>query len=161
CRRVSRESGVASSEGGFDSTVPLLCERPHQIKPPPPYTRNCHLRGALSHHTALALSDARARGQPNAASPMNPSSFRFLLLVLLLGATSARAASSRPPNFLFIYTDDQRWDAMSVVQREQGERARFPWFQTPNMDRLAAEGVRFRNMFVVSSLCAPSRAAFM
>jgi arylsulfatase A-like enzyme len=70
-------------------------------------------------------------------------------------------AAERKPNFLFVYTDDQRWDAMGVVQREQGERARFPWFQTPNMDRVAAEGVRFRNAFVTLSLCAPSRAAFL
>ncbi len=72
----------------------------------------------------------------------------------------AEAAPPRP-NFLFIYTDDQRWDAMSVVQREQGDRARFPWFQTPNMDRLAAEGVRFLNAFVVNALCSPSRACFL
>ena len=65
------------------------------------------------------------------------------------------------PNFLFIYTDDQRWDALGVVQREQGDRARFPWIESPNLDRLAAEGVRFRNAFVVTSLCAPSRAAFL
>ncbi len=70
-------------------------------------------------------------------------------------------AAERKPNLLFIYTDDQRWDAMSVVQQEQGPRARFPWFQTPNMDRIAAEGVRFRNAFVTLSLCAPSRAAFL
>lgn len=70
-------------------------------------------------------------------------------------------AAERKPNFLFIYTDDQRWDAMGVVQREQGERARFPWFKTPHMDRLAAEGVRFRNAFVTNSLCAPSRAVFL
>jgi arylsulfatase A-like enzyme len=50
---------------------------------------------------------------------------------------------------------------MGVVQREQGDRARFPWFQSPNMDRLAAEGVRFRNAFVTLSLCSPSRAAFL
>jgi arylsulfatase A-like enzyme len=70
-------------------------------------------------------------------------------------------AADRKPNFLFIYTDDQRWDAMSVVQREQGERARFSWLKTPNMDRLSAGGVRFRNAFVTMSLCAPSRAAFL
>ena len=75
--------------------------------------------------------------------------------------TAALHAAERKPNFLFIYSDDQRWDAMGVVQREQGERARFPWFKTPNMDRLAAEGVRFRNAFVTLSLCAPSRAAFL
>jgi arylsulfatase A-like enzyme len=70
-------------------------------------------------------------------------------------------AAERKPNFLFIYTDDQRWDAMGVVQREQGEHARFPWFKSPNMDRLASEGVRFRNAFVTCSLSAPSRAAYL
>ena len=50
---------------------------------------------------------------------------------------------------------------MGVVQREQGAKARFPWLQTPHLDRIAAEGVRFRNAFVVNSLCAPSRASFL
>ncbi|MGL6097140.1 MAG: sulfatase-like hydrolase/transferase [Fimbriiglobus sp.] len=67
----------------------------------------------------------------------------------------------RKPNFLFVYTDDHRWDAMGVVQTEQGKRARFPWFESPNLDRLAADGVRFRNAFVTLSLCSPSRAAFL
>jgi arylsulfatase A-like enzyme len=70
-------------------------------------------------------------------------------------------AETRRPNFLFVLTDDHRWDAMGMVQREQGDRARFPWFKTPNMDRLAADGVRYRNAFVTLSLCAPSRAAFL
>jgi len=65
------------------------------------------------------------------------------------------------PNFVFIYTDDQRWDSLSVVQREQGEKGRFPWVQTPNLDKLAADGVRFRNAFVVNSLCAPSRSVYL
>lgn len=76
-------------------------------------------------------------------------------------APAAWAGEAKRPNFVFIYTDDQRWDAMSVVQREHGDKARFPWLQTPNMDRLAAQGVRFRNAFVVNSLCAPSRASFL
>ncbi len=80
---------------------------------------------------------------------------------LALARAAAARQAGRKPNFLFIYTDDQRWDAMGVIQREQGERARFPWFKSPNMDRLAAEGVRFRNAFVTMSLCAPSRAAFL
>jgi arylsulfatase A-like enzyme len=83
------------------------------------------------------------------------------LLVALALCSAARAAESARPNFLFVYTDDQRWDAMGVAQREEGERARFPWFKTPNMDRLAAEGVRFRNAFATCSLCSPSRAAFL
>ena len=96
------------------------------------------------------------------------SSFRcritwFVVSLVCLGALPAVTlrAAERKPNFLFVYTDDQRWDAMGVVQREQGQRARFPWFKSPNMDRLAAEGVRFRNAFVTLSLCSPSRAAFL
>src|SRR4029078_6925222 len=83
----------------------------------------------------------------------------FALLLSLWSAGTAAAADR--PNFLFIYTDDQRWDALGVVQREQGYKARFPWFHTPNLDRLASEGVRFRNAFVVNSLCAPSRSVYL
>src|SRR6185436_721505 len=83
----------------------------------------------------------------------------ILIAVGLMGGFTF--AAEQRPNFLFLYTDDQRWDALSVVQQEQGERARFPWFQTPNMDRIAKEGVRFRNAFVTLALCAPSRAAFL
>ena len=90
----------------------------------------------------------------------NPTT-SILLLLLALVCTGPLRAAERRPNFLFIYTDDQRWDAMGVVQREQGERARFPWFKSPNMDRLADGGVRFRNAFVTLSLCAPSRAAYL
>lgn len=84
-----------------------------------------------------------------------------ILCALCFLCGSSTQGAERRPNFLFIYTDDHRWDAMGVVQREQGERGRFPWFASPGMDRLAAEGVRFRNAFVTLSLCAPSRAAFL
>lgn len=61
--------------------------------------------------------------------------------------------AGRKPNFVFFLTDDQRWDAMSCA----GNKI----FQTPNMDRIAGEGVRFENMFVTTSLCGPSRASFL
>ncbi len=78
-----------------------------------------------------------------------------------LSADAAATTADQRPNFIFLVTDDQRWDALGVVQREMGERARFPWFETPNMDRIASEGVRFRNAFVTYSLCSPARAAFL
>jgi arylsulfatase A-like enzyme len=89
--------------------------------------------------------------------------FRLGLLALALvpSVSAARAPAADRTNFLFIYTDDQRWDALGAVQKEQGDKGRFPFFKTPNLDRLAAEGVRFRNAFVTMSLCAPSRAAFL
>jgi arylsulfatase A-like enzyme len=85
---------------------------------------------------------------------------RSSLALALLAAAAPLAAADRP-NFVFLFADDQRYDAVGAVQRDQGDKGRFPWFKTPHMDRLAAEGVRFRNAFVVNSLCSPSRACFL
>ncbi len=73
---------------------------------------------------------------------------------LAVGGLSA-FAQRRRPNFVVIITDDQRWDAMSCVPN------RFPFLKTPNIDRLAREGARFANAFVVISLCSPSRSCFL
>ena len=74
---------------------------------------------------------------------------RSNLALAVLAVPAALVAADRP-NFVFLFADDQRYDALGVVQKEQGEKGRFPWFKTPNMDRLAADGVRFRNAFVVN-----------
>ncbi len=66
---------------------------------------------------------------------------------------NATDALKNKPNIVFILTDDQRYDAMSC--------AGHPWLKTPNMDRLANEGVLFRNAFVTTSLCSPSRGSFL
>ncbi len=75
-----------------------------------------------------------------------------ILLSIFAFSRVCLAADAPRPNFLFIYTDDQRHDSLSVVQKELGEAGRFPFVKTPNADRLAAAGVRFRNAFVVNSL---------
>jgi arylsulfatase A-like enzyme len=82
--------------------------------------------------------------------------FAFGLMLGLIA--TLHGAAPVKPNILFIYTDDQSYDALSVVQEEQGEKGRFPWLKTPNLDHLASQGVRFRNAFVSNSLCSPSRA---
>jgi len=79
---------------------------------------------------------------------------------LQAAATAAAAApfagcgrGARRPNVVFILSDDLRADCMSV--------AGHPFLRTPNIDRLANEGVRFSNAFCTSSLCSPSRASFL
>lgn len=67
--------------------------------------------------------------------------------------TRARAQDFPPPNVLFIMTDDQQKSAMSAYGNTI--------LETPNMDRIANEGVRFEEAFVTDSLCAPSRASFL
>ena len=68
-------------------------------------------------------------------------------------AGKASEAGGSRPNVVFILTDDQRWDQLGC----EGH----PFLKTPNLDRLAAEGARFANMFVTTSLCSPSRASFL
>ena len=59
---------------------------------------------------------------------------------------------SRPPNIVLIMTDDQGWGDLSCHGN--------PILETPNLDRLAAQGTRF-NRFYTSPLCAPSRASLL
>jgi len=83
---------------------------------------------------------------------------RFLPLPLLFLAalclvTAIARAETKRPNVLFILCDDIRWNAMSC--------AGHPALKTPNIDRIANEGVRFANMFCTTSLCSPSRASIL
>ncbi len=86
--------------------------------------------------------------------------FAMGFCILFSSGMSAQQKEEQP-NFLFIIADDMRWDAMSVVQKEQGEKARFPWFKTPNLDKLASESMNFKNAMVATSVCSPSRAEYL
>lgn len=74
------------------------------------------------------------------------------LLFLFLGCFSAFAQQNRP-NIIFILTDDQRWDALGFAGNSI--------IQTPEMDRLAAEGTYYENAFVTTPICAASRASIL
>lgn len=74
-------------------------------------------------------------------------------LVLAFGSAAVAADGARRPNIVVMMTDDQRFDFLSC--------AGHPFIKTPNMDRIAADGYHFANMFVTNSLCAPSRATLM
>jgi len=65
--------------------------------------------------------------------------------------------SARRPNIIVNVMDDQRFDALGCFEG----KSPLNFIRTPNMDRLAAEGVRFRNAFVTFSLCSPSRATLL
>ncbi|MBX6314203.1 MAG: sulfatase-like hydrolase/transferase, partial [Isosphaeraceae bacterium] len=70
----------------------------------------------------------------------------------LAGSVTAAEAPARP-NIVFILVDDLRWDALGCTGH--------PFAETPNIDRIAREGVNFRNAFVTTPLCSPSRASFL
>lgn len=72
-------------------------------------------------------------------------------LSTLLAADAPPAAT--PPNIVFIYADDMGWGDIACHGTS--------WLETPNLDRLAREGIDFHQFNVLSPVCSPSRAAAM
>jgi N-acetylglucosamine-6-sulfatase len=72
---------------------------------------------------------------------------------LMAWAAWGVVGAAERPNVVVILTDDQRGDAMSCAGN--------PVIRTPHIDRLAAEGARFANAFVTTSLCSPGRASLL
>ncbi|MEY4167554.1 MAG: Arylsulfatase, partial [Acidobacteriota bacterium] len=80
----------------------------------------------------------------------------LLVVTMLFSVTIPKQSEARPvrrPNIVFIMADDLGYGDLSVY----GQRH----FQTPNLDRMAAEGIRFTSYYAGSTVCAPSRAALM
>src|SRR5207248_6156905 len=67
--------------------------------------------------------------------------------------TAAETSRSNRPNILFIMADDHAAHAISAYGSKVNK--------TPNIDRIANDGMRFANCFVTNSICTPSRAAIL
>lgn len=65
-----------------------------------------------------------------------------------------KISGTKPRNIIYILSDDHRYDFM-------GFTGKVPGLKTPNLDRLAKEGVYFENAFVSTALCSPSRASIL
>src|SRR5262245_39160511 len=78
-------------------------------------------------------------------------------LLFVLAATFAAPAFAAPkqPNILFIFSDDHAYQAISAYSDSRR------LIQTPNLDRIAAQGVRFDRCVVPNSICGPSRATVL
>lgn len=66
---------------------------------------------------------------------------------------AGKRGDGRPPNFVIIFTDDQGYADVGCF----GAKG----FETPNLDRMAVEGVRLTDFYVAAASCTPSRAALM
>ncbi|HOA53598.1 MAG TPA: sulfatase-like hydrolase/transferase, partial [Thermogutta sp.] len=73
--------------------------------------------------------------------------------VVQAASVATSAEQGQRPNILFIMADDHAYQALSCYG--------YGLNQTPNLDRLAKEGMRFQNCFVTNSICGPSRAVIL
>ena len=80
---------------------------------------------------------------------------RYIFLIAVFFSLNLFSQKTeKKPNFLFILVDDQPYDAVGFSNR-------YPFLKTPNIDKLAKEGVNIENFFVTQSICSPSRASFL
>ena len=79
---------------------------------------------------------------------------QFLQSAAALAAPAVRGQQARR-NIIFVLADDHRFDMIGALGH--------PWLKgfTPNLDRMVNHGVNFRNAFVTTSLCSPSRASML
>ncbi|MEM7600628.1 MAG: sulfatase-like hydrolase/transferase [Verrucomicrobiota bacterium] len=78
-------------------------------------------------------------------------------LLLLIGAWNSVSAES--PNFLFLLSDDQHWAGLSCQMHPDLEQSRNELIDTPNLARLASEGMRFSAAYSPASVCSPTRVS--
>jgi arylsulfatase A-like enzyme len=77
------------------------------------------------------------------------------LLLLAAMAANSRAAQQKP-NIVFLFIDDWAWNGSPVAMDDAMENSRMPVLRMPNLERLAREGMKFRNAYA-SPQCSPSR----
>ena len=78
---------------------------------------------------------------------------RFATLFVLLCSIPLQAAEARPPNVIVVFADDLGYGDLGCFGH--------PTIRTPNLDRMAAEGMRFTQFYSAACVCTPSRAALM
>ena len=75
------------------------------------------------------------------------------IVILITLLTIGINTQAKRPNILFIFTDDHGYQAISSYGSNRNK--------TPNIDRIASEGMRFDNCFVTNAICGPSRAVIL
>jgi len=87
---------------------------------------------------------------------MTMQSLRYLCCLLLAQASLAAA----PPNILFMLSDDQAWSGLSCQMHPDMPDSKSSFVQTPNIARLAEQGMRFSAAYAPAPVCSPTRISF-
>ena len=77
----------------------------------------------------------------------------FVRVPVLLLATALWASAAEKPNFILIFADDLGYGDLGVYGSSK--------IRTPNLDRMAAEGLRFTDFYTTAPFCSPSRASLL
>lgn len=85
---------------------------------------------------------------------------KTVLLPGFLGLSLVTAAlSAASPNFIFILSDDQDWTGLSVRMHPDLPNSKSDFYRTPNLEKLAAQGMRFSAAYAPAPVCSPTRVS--
>ncbi len=79
--------------------------------------------------------------------------FLFVFYFVFIGASFAQSTKKSKPNIIFILSDDLNWGDTGPFGQQK--------IKTPNIDRLASEGIKFTEAYAGNAVCAPSRSCLM
>ncbi len=82
-------------------------------------------------------------------------------LILILSISLVSIGFADKPNIVFIYADDMGWTGTSAEMIKSDPDTRSDFYQTPNLEKLAANGMVFSQAYSPAALCTPSRAAVL
>jgi arylsulfatase A-like enzyme len=114
------------------------------------------LTAASKRHSETVIIDSRHAGSPHTRREFLRSAAATGAAVIgsaLFGKTPASSATEARPNIVFFLGEGARSDESSIAGN--------PLLKTPHIDRIAREGVLFRNAFCINSLCLPARATIL
>ena len=97
---------------------------------------------------------------------MRDSPFKFILILfagfaMLQESRGGEPAAGGAPNFIVIFGEAHGWANSSVQMDDAIPKSKSDFYHTPNLERLARDGMRFANAYAASPRCTPSRAALM
>lgn len=81
----------------------------------------------------------------------------YLYIAILGCIVSAAARAAERPNIVFMLSDDQAWNGLSVPMHPDLDWAKSSIVETPNLERMAAQGMRFSAAYAPASACSPTR----
>jgi arylsulfatase A-like enzyme len=88
-------------------------------------------------------------------------SIGIVLAAIVCIFSGADAAERTPPNIVLILTDDHGWSQLSHAMDPRVPESRSTYLETPNMSRLAREGIRFTSGYSPAPLCTPTRRSIL
>lgn len=84
------------------------------------------------------------------------------LFAVVAGVGSSPGLAARgKPNIVFILSDDQGWNGLSVEMHPDIPGSKSDYYRTPNIERLAREGLRFSDAYCPAPMCSPTRASLL